>query len=550
VIDRILLSRWRRPLVGRQQPYSPQKHYKAKPSAEAFEMRSDDSETIAEELNLLIDGAHDYAIYMLDPSGNIAIWNKGAERLIGWSDAEAIGRHLSIFYAPDAQVSGKPAADLKAAIELGRVESEDWRVRCDGSQFLASISMTALHNKRGDLSGFGAVVSDITARRAAEDMLKWKENHLSSILSAIPNAMVVIDEIGSILSFSAAAQAMLGYTEDEVIGHNVSMLMAPPDREQHDAYLHHYLTTGQKRIIGTGRTVFAQRKDGSKIPIQLSVGESSEGSHRIFTGFLEDLTDRQAAEEKLRNLQSELIHVSRVSAMGTMASTLAHELNQPITAITNYVEAIRDQLAEPNPEELPTICDALDHTAKEALRAGHIVRRLRDFVARGYVEKTIEALPELINEAIALGLVDARELGISCDFDLHRNVSPVLVDKIQIQQVLINLIRNACEAMSDGPERQLTISARDDRLNLVHVTVSDTGPGISPEASHHLFKAFTTTKRHGMALGLSICMTIIEAHGGQIWAEPREGGGTHFHFTLKRAGKEKALGEKPTRSHR
>jgi two-component system sensor kinase FixL len=221
--------------------------------------------------------------------------------------------------------------------------------------------------------------------------------------------------------------------------------------------------------------------------------------------------------------------------MGTMASTLAHELNQPITAIANYAEAIRDLLAEPRPDDLPMIREALDDTAKEAIRAGNIVRRLRDFVARGEVEKSIEKLPELINEGAALGLLGAREKGVEPHFDLDPYASPVLVDKIQIQQVLINLIRNAVEAMSDSPERHLFITSRLDTPGFVRVTVADTGPGVAPDVANQLFTAFVSTKAEGMGLGLSICRTIIEANGGHIWTQERAGGGTEFHFTLVRA---------------
>jgi two-component system sensor kinase FixL len=269
--------------------------------------------------------------------------------------------------------------------------------------------------------------------------------------------------------------------------------------------------------------------------MELSIGETSGESQRLFTGFIRDLTERQKTEQRLEALKSELIHVARVSAMGTMASTLAHELNQPITAVTNYVEAIRDMLDRPNLDDMPMIREALDDTAKEALRAGHIVRRLRDFVARGDVDKSIEKLPALINEAAVLGLMDAREKGVETRFDLDPYASPVLVDKVQIQQVLINLTRNAIEAMSGCPVRKLTISSRPDQPGFVRVIVADTGPGIAPDIAEQLFTAFVSTKSEGMGLGLSICRTIIEANGGRIWTLPREGGGTEFHFTLMRA---------------
>ncbi|WP_192648869.1 PAS domain S-box protein [Sphingopyxis sp. OAS728] len=494
--------------------------------------RDAEAALVAEELNLLIDGAQGHAIYLLDAEGRVTIWNKGAERLKGWREEEVVGKDAAIFYPPDAVAAGKPEGDLAVAAREGRLEMEDWRVRKDGSEFLADVSITALRTAGGDLRGFAKVVSDITGRRAAEEALRSQESHLRSILSTVPDAMVVIDDQGSIVSFSAAAERLFGYQEAELLGVNVSRLMPSPDRERHDAYIRRFLETGEKRIIGIGRVVFAERRDGSTFPMELSIGEASSDSHPLFTGFIRDLTERQQTEARLESLQSELIHVSRVSAMGTMASTLAHELNQPITAVTNYVEAVRDLLANPDPDDIPMIRDALDDTAKEALRAGHIVRRLRDFVARGEVEKTIEKLPLLINEAAVLGLMGAREKSVEPRFDLDPYASPVLVDKVQIQQVLINLIRNAVEAMADSPVRQLTVTSRPDQRGFVRVIVADTGPGVTPEVAEQLFTAFVSTKAEGMGLGLSICRTIVEANGGRIWMEPRTGGGTEFHFTL------------------
>jgi two-component system sensor kinase FixL len=347
--------------------------------------------------------------------------------------------------------------------------------------------------------------------------------------------MVVIDEQGAILSFSVAAERLFGYSEAEVAGLNVSSLMPSPDRERHDGYIRRYLATGERRIIGIGRVVFAQRRDGTTFPMELSIGEAFGGGRRLFTGFIRDLTERRQAEERLEEIQSELIHVSRISAMGTMASTLAHELNQPITAVANYVEAVRDLLARLDPDDLPMIREALDDAAREAMRAGHIVRRLRDFVARGETDKTVERLPALVNEAAVLGLIGAQEKGVKPRFDLDPYASPVLVDRVQIQQVLINLIRNAIEAMARSPVRELTVRTRPEGRDMVRVTVEDTGPGVDGAVAQQLFTAFVTTKTEGMGLGLSICRTIVEANGGKIWVETGEGGGAAFHFTLPRA---------------
>jgi two-component system sensor kinase FixL len=358
------------------------------------------------------------------------------------------------------------------------------------------------------------------------------EAHLRSILATVPDAMVVIDEVGSILSFSAAAEKMFGYSEAELIGRNVKMLMPNPDRDRHDQYLVNYLTTGKRKIIGIGRVTTALHRDGNTFPIELSVGEAWSGGRRIFTGFIRDLTERQQTLLRLQDLQSELAHVGRVSEMGTLASSLAHELNQPLTAVASYCESARDLLkTEPDPETLEMVREAMDEAAMQAIRAGQIVRRLRDFMSHGETERRVESLQRLINEANALALVGSREHGIDTHFSLDPRADLVFVDRIQIQQVLVNLIRNAIDAMLESPVRRLSICTEREG-GLTRVTVEDTGSGISETIADQLFQPFVTSKQSGMGIGLSICRTIVQAHGGRIWFEPSADGGTAFQFTL------------------
>ena len=358
------------------------------------------------------------------------------------------------------------------------------------------------------------------------------EAHLRSILATVPDAMVVIDESGLILSFSAAAEKMFAYSEAEVVGKNVKMLMPNPDRDRHDQYLTNYLTTGKRKIIGIGRVTTALHRDGNTFPIELAVGEAWSGGRRIFTGFIRDLTERQQTLLRLQDLQSELAHVGRVSEMGTLASSLAHELNQPLTAVASYCESARDLLeAQPDGETLEMVREAMDEAAKQAIRAGQIVRRLRDFMSHGETERRVESLQRLINEANALALVGSREHQIEVQLSLDPRGDLVFVDRIQVQQVLVNLIRNAIDAMIDAPVRKLSVrTARED--GMTRVSVEDTGSGISEAIADQLFQPFVTSKQSGMGIGLSICRTIVQAHGGRIWFEPRESGGTIFHFNL------------------
>jgi two-component system, LuxR family, sensor kinase FixL len=372
----------------------------------------------------------------------------------------------------------------------------------------------------------------VAADESARAMIA-REAHLQSILDTVPDAMVVIDTTGFVQSFSAAAEALFGYSSKETVGKNVSILMPSPYRQQHDGYLQRYLRTGERRIIGTGRVVVGERKDGSTFPMELSVGEMKSGKDRFFTGFIRDLTERQKNESRLQELQSELIHISRLTAMGEMASTLAHELNQPLSAIANYLKGSRRLLESREDESSPLIRDALDKAAAQAVRAGQIIRRLRDFVARGESERRVENIKKLVEEASALALVGAKDHAIRVQFDFDPSVELVLADKIQIQQVLLNLVRNSVEAMQSGARRELRLSAALADNDMVRLSVADTGSGLAPEVVSQLFQPFVTTKKHGMGVGLSICRTIVESHGGQIWAEPNSSGGTVFHFTLK-----------------
>ncbi len=498
---------------------------------------------MAEELGLLIDGATNYAIYMLDPEGRVTLWNLGAERIKGWTEVEIIGSNFAKFYLPEDAAGGKPADDLARASARGRIEEESWRIRKDGSEFLANVTITALRNDAGELRGFGKVIRDITDQKAAEAALVRREHHLRSILATVPDAMIVMAEDGIVTSFSTAAEQVFGYAKADVVGRNVDMLMPPSEQRNHDDHMRSYLRTGIQHVIGQVRIATAQRANGEIFPIELAVGEAVIAGERIFTGFVRDLTNRQRTERKVKELQSELIHVSRVSAMGTMASTLAHEINQPLTAITNYLETTRAMIGDTDDGLLGEIAEALDLAAAQSLRAGTIVRRLRAFVDGGDTGFQIERLDELVEEATSLGLLGAHEAGIEVVMTIAAGLDKVRVDRVQIQQVLVNLIRNAIQSMAASLTKTLTIATAPDRAGWVRVTVADTGAGLDPDIRDRLFEAFATTKEDGMGLGLSICRTIVEAHGGRIWAEAAPGGGTAFHFCVPLAGDEPAIGD-------
>jgi two-component system sensor kinase FixL len=292
------------------------------------------------------------------------------------------------------------------------------------------------------------------------------------------------------------------------------------------------LTTGEKRIIGVDRVVVGRRKDGSTFPMKLAVGEMRRGDLVYFTGFIRDLTERQQSAAMLDQAQSELARLARLNELGAMASTLAHELNQPLSAIANYVQGSRRMLQSMDASVPPALITALDETAKQALRAGEIIRHLREFVTRGDTDKAPEDIKELIEEAGALALVGSRERGIKSIFEFSSASGMVLADRVQIQQVLINLMRNAIEAMRDTERKELIVRTSPTGTKRMEVEVADTGPGISDEIAPNLFQPFVTSKPSGMGIGLSISKRIIESHGGDLIVRRNEAGGATFSFSL------------------
>ena len=373
------------------------------------------------------------------------------------------------------------------------------------------------------------------ARRASdrtEQALDAREAHLRSILDTVLDATVVIEPNGAIVSFNAAAVRQFGYAEAEVIGRNVNILMPEPYHHEHDGYIHRYLATGEKRIIGVDRVVVGRRKDGSTFPMKLAVGEMKSAGKTFFTGFIRDLTEREESAARLQEIQGELARLARLNELGEMASTLAHELNQPLAAIANYTQGCVRLLRNMDDAVAVRMKEALEETARQSLRAGGIIRHLREFVMRGETEKAPEDIRKLIEEAGALALVGSRERGVRSVFDFSPGVATVMVDRVQIQQVLINLMRNAMEAMRDSERRELVIRTSSGDEGSVIIEVSDTGPGISDEIAARLFQPFVTSKPGGMGIGLSISRRIVEAHGGELSASRNAEGGATFRFSL------------------
>ena len=466
------------------------------------------------------------AIIAKNLDGIVIAWNRAAEAMFGYQAAEIVGQPITRIVPPDLYAEEHAIIEQAArGDKLTRLETR--RVHKDGHLVAVSLTLSPVHDEAGDVIAISTIARDLTEIRGVRQELLDREAMLRSILETVPDALIVIDERGAIQSFSATAERLFGYTTDEVLGRNVSLLMPSPYREEHDGYLARYIATGDAHIIGVGRTVVGLRKDGSTFPLELAVGEVAAREGRFFTGFIRDITERQDRERRLRTLQSELIHVARLNELGQFMSALTHEVTQPLGSIMNYSNGLTRLLASGRQEGVDRAAAGI---AEQAMRAQQIIQRLRNFVKKGEPQSERVGLAKLIEEAAALALVGVgREQRL--EIRMAEDASEALVDKIQLQQVLLNLIRNAVEAMAESAERHLLISTARN-ASMVEISVADTGPGIPAAIKAQLFQPFVTTKPNGMGVGLSVCQAIIESHGGHMRAEDGDKGGTIFHLTV------------------
>lgn len=344
------------------------------------------------------------------------------------------------------------------------------------------------------------------------------------------DGIMVIDEKARVQVYNPACERLFGYAPNEVLGRNVDMLMPEPYHSEHDGYIERYLKTSIPHIIGIGREVVGRRKDGSTFPMYLSVGEGEVNGQRIFVGIVSDISQQRARDKRIQELQGELLHVTRMTAMGEMTSALAHEINQPLTALLNYTSAAR-RMAKNFGEDGAKLADILDRAIAQTERAGLIIRRLRNFIEKREPDRSRENINKVVEDAIALGLAGFRDTGTKWTLELQPDIPQVLIDKVQIQQIMVNLIRNAIEAMSGRGKRQLTIRTRLAGSD-VEIAVSDTGSGLPEDVVSRLFHPFVTTKERGMGMGLSICRTIAEAHGGRLWLGANTPEGATFKLSL------------------
>ncbi len=357
-------------------------------------------------------------------------------------------------------------------------------------------------------------------------------DRLDALLNAAVDAIVLIDPRGRITRFNRAAESLFGYRAAEVLGENVRLLMPAPYRAEHDGYIARYLNTGEQRIIGIGREVTACRRDGSQVPIELSVGEFRSGDEHGFVGILRDVSALHAATREAEDLRERLAHAGRLGLMGEMVSGIAHEVNQPLTAIHNYASACRRMLQQ---GQTPpgALIEVLDKIARQAERAGQVIRGLRSLVRRGDATRDRLSVNALVEEVSRLVELDLRGMPQRLVLALTPDLPMVQVDGVQIQQVLMNLMRNGLEAMRErGVGDVLRVTSRRGADHAVELVVRDQGPGLDDTVLARLFEPFVTTKPQGMGLGLSICKSIMQAHGGDLTYQPAAGGGAEFTLRL------------------
>ncbi|MBV8092908.1 MAG: PAS domain S-box protein [Acetobacteraceae bacterium] len=448
--------------------------------------------------------------------------------LAPWNvSGKAIGTVWAISHEPDHHFDAEDARLLR---NLSRFASAGWQL------------VSALDEAEAGRRELERRVEDRTSALIASNQALRDRDELLATLDL--GSLMARGLDGTIRFWSQGCTRLYGWTAAEAVGRSAPHLL-------HTIYpvpLPEIETALERNGEWTGDLHQRARDARELIVTAHKILRRDTGGHpAVVLEFLVDVTAQrraeaalQASQRRLQELQAELLHVSRLSVMGQMAAALAHELNQPLTAATNYFQACQRLLEHPNLATIARVRQALDLASEQLLRSGRIINRLRAFVTRSAVEKRPENVAELIEEAGALASPALQDIGVSIESQVSPDARWVLVDRVPVQQVLLNLIRNGAEAMEGTETGKLTIAA-ERTGEMVRFSVVDTGSGLPPEVAAQLFQPFVTTKENGMGIGLSICRTIIEAHGGRIWAEPNAAGGTVFRFTLPAASEPETI---------
>ncbi|HTQ15507.1 MAG TPA: PAS domain S-box protein [Rhizomicrobium sp.] len=483
-------------------------------------------------LRALLETAVD-GIVVIGELGAVQIFNSACERLFGYDSGEVEGRNVSMLMpepyrsAHDGYIAHFRDTGEKRIIGIGR---EVRGLRKDGSDFPMYLSVG-----EGHIDGerfFVGIIHDLSAIREEQHRRQAADRHLAAIVESSDDIILSMDLAGRVTTWNEAATRIYGYGPHEMIGELIDRII-PADRRNEEQEILDLICKGKKiSHYETARL----RKDGSEVLVSLALSPIFDAGGRIIGAakIARDVTEERRREAETARLRAALAHAARLDAMGQLSASLAHELNQPLAATMNYANAARRLLATKGGGE--KAAPLLDKAVAQVVRAGQIIQRLRSFVEKREFARAREDINDIVREAVALGYVGMADDGVVLRTELADGLPPIYADRVQIQQVLVNLLRNAGEAMRDRPVRLLSVSTYGPGEALVGVTVADSGPGLPQEVAEQLFKPFVTTKEQGMGVGLSICRTIVEAHQGRIWTSAPAGGGTAFHFELPAGG--------------
>ena len=466
-------------------------------------------------------------IMVIDDAGRVEVYSDACEKMFGYTRSEVIGNNVKMlmpspYHAEhDEYLAHYRKTGERRIIGIGR---EVVGRRRNGTTFPMYLSVG-----EGDLEGrriFIGIVHDISERKRNMDDAR----RLAAIVESSDDAIVSKDLNDIITSWNSGAERLFGYSADEIVGMPITTII-PPDRHDEEPGIVERIRRGEH--IDHYETV-RQHKDGSLIDISLTVSpmRNAEGEIIGASKIGRDITEQKIAERRHNDLQKELLHATRMATTGQLGAALAHELNQPLTAILNYTGILQELGEHAAGSEGVMLRDVVKRIGEQTERAGEIIKRLRGFVAKREPERHIQNLNDTIGESIALSLVGTVHDNVRLRSDFATDLPAIPIDKVQIQQVMINLLRNAVEAMQSTARHELKISTVRDGEDFVRVSVADTGTGMPPEVAAVLFQPFVTTKGNGLGIGLSICRTIVESHGGRLWMDAKEGGGTVFHFRL------------------
>jgi two-component system sensor kinase FixL len=477
---------------------------------------------------------------MVNSAGEIVLVNAQAEQVFGYSRTELLGQPIAVL-VPERFRSGHAGmcvgffADPQPRSMGARRDL--FAHKKGGREFPVEIGLNPIETDEG-LMVLAAVV-DITERKVIERALRESEHRarsLAAIVESSDDAIAGTTLDGLVTSWNKAAERIFGYTAEEMIGQSILRLAVPGHGDDMVDILNRVKRGERVDHYETMR----RHKNGTTLHTSLSVSPIYDTDGQLIgaSKVSRDITAAKNAEiilkqseARLQEMHAELLHISRLSAMGQVAAMLAHELNQPLTAISNYMEAARALLDRGGDLPLTRIGNAIDRAGEQAVRAGQIIQRLRGFLSHRNSERQIEAISPLVKEAVELAHLDMRQRGVSIRLENIPADISILADKVQIQQVLLNLLSNAAEAVADQESREITLFTQSN-AGAVQISVVDNGPGLPDEVRDKLFQPFVSTKKTGMGVGLSICHTIITAHDGHLWSEPNPDGGTIFRFTL------------------